>query len=173
MRNPEERARTDSLDRAITYSSLQARGTKLDQLWQTRGRCRGIHVDENWYGYGDLPYDLAIDTALADWLVEGTRELGLRAKGVGYDGFPIDAGTIVAHAGLGPWEAPSAGDCREQPLPRLRDHPPAGRDGGAGGNPHGPAGRGRRGGRPLRVDLHPRDRHRRRSHRQPARRGMD
>ena len=28
----------------------------------------------------------------------------------------------------------------------YENHPPAGRDGGAGGNPHGPAGRGRRGG---------------------------
>ena len=74
----------------------------LDQLWQTRGRCRGIHVDENWYEFGDLPYDLSIDTKLARRLVEGTREMGITAKGVDYDGFPIDAGTIVAHAGLNP-----------------------------------------------------------------------
>ena len=74
----------------------------LDQLWQTRGRCRGIHVDENWYEFGDLPYDLSIDTELALRLVEGTREMGITAKGVDYDGFPVDAGTIVAHAGLDP-----------------------------------------------------------------------
>ena len=74
----------------------------LDQLWQARERCRGIHVDENWYEYGDLPFDLSIDTALSHRLVEETRALGIAAKGVDYDGFPIDAGTIAAHAFLDP-----------------------------------------------------------------------
>ena len=92
-----DRARPDAL---LVYSTQWI--AVLDQLWQTRGRCRGIHVDENWYEYGDLPYDLAIDTELAGRLVEGTREMGITAKGVDYDGFPIDAGTIVASAGLDP-----------------------------------------------------------------------
>ena len=92
-----DRARPDTL---LVYSTQWV--AVLDQLWQMRGRCRGIHVDENWYEYGDLPYDLAIDTELAGRLVEGTREMGITAKGVDYDGFPIDAGTIVAHAGLDP-----------------------------------------------------------------------
>ena len=92
-----DRARPDTL---LVYSTQWI--AVLDQLWQARGRCRGIHVDENWYEYGDLPYDLAIDTELSRRLVEGTREMGLTAKGVDYDGFPIDAGTIVAHAGLDP-----------------------------------------------------------------------
>lgn len=92
-----DRARPDAL---LVYSTQWV--AVLDQLWQMRGRCRGIHVDENWYEYGDLPYDLAIDTELAGRLVEGTREMGITAKGVDYDGFPIDAGTIVACAGLDP-----------------------------------------------------------------------
>ena len=92
-----DRARPDAL---LVYSTQWV--AVLDQLWQMRGRCRGIHVDENWYEYGDLPYDLAIDTELAGRLVEGTREMGMTAKGVDYDGFPIDAGTIVACAGLDP-----------------------------------------------------------------------
>ena len=92
-----DRARPDTL---LVYSTQWI--AVLDQLWQTRGRCRGIHVDENWYEYGDLPYDLSIDTDLANRLVEGTRGMGITAKGVDYDGFPIDAGTIVAHAGLDP-----------------------------------------------------------------------
>ena len=65
-----------------------------------RGRCRGIHADENWYEYGDLPHDLAIDTEPAGRLGEGTREMGFTAKGVDYDDLPIDADTIVPHAGL-------------------------------------------------------------------------
>ena len=92
-----DRARPDTL---LVYSTQWI--AVLDQLWQTRARCRGIHVDENWYEYGDLPYDLAIDIELAGRLVEGTRDMGITTKGVDYDGFPIDAGTIAAHAGLDP-----------------------------------------------------------------------
>ena len=93
----------------------------LDQLWQARERCRGIHVDENWYEYGDLPFDLSIDTALSHRLVEETRALGIAAKEVDYDGFPIDAGTIAAHCVPGPGQALPDGHRREQPLPRLRN----------------------------------------------------
>ena len=99
-----ERARA-ALDRSrpdilLVYSTRWM--AVLDQLWQARERCRGIHVDENWYEYGDLPFDLSIDTALAHRLVEETRALGIAAKGVDYDGFPIDAGTVAAHAFLDP-----------------------------------------------------------------------
>ena len=92
-----DRSRPDTL---LVYSTHWI--AVLDQLWQTRGRCRGVHVDETWHEYGDLPYDLSIDTELALRLVEGTREMGITAKGVDYDGFPVDAGTIVAHGGLDP-----------------------------------------------------------------------
>ena len=92
-----DRSRPDTL---LVYSTQWM--AVLDQLWQTRERCRGVHVDENWYEYGDLAFALTIDTALAHRLVEGTRALGITAKGVDYDGFPIDAGTIVAHAFLDP-----------------------------------------------------------------------
>lgn len=92
-----DRSRPDTL---LVYSTRWI--AVLDQLWQARERCRGIHVDENWYEYGDLPFDLSIDTALARRLVEETRALGITAKGVDYDGFPIDAGTVTAHAFLDP-----------------------------------------------------------------------
>ncbi len=68
----------------------------LDELWQTRARVAGVHVDENWYDYGDLPYDIPVDRALAEACVEGCRAIGIAAKGVDYDDFPIDSGTIVA-----------------------------------------------------------------------------
>ena len=92
-----DRSRPDTL---LVYSTRWI--AVLDQLWQARERCRGIHVDENWHEYGDLPFDLSIDTALARRLVEETRALGITAKGVDYDGFPIDAGTVTAHAFLDP-----------------------------------------------------------------------
>jgi 2-aminophenol/2-amino-5-chlorophenol 1,6-dioxygenase subunit alpha len=68
----------------------------LDELWLTRRRSQGVHVDENWYEYGDLPYDIVIDTELAHACVAACPRVGVHAKGVNYDGFPIDTGTIVA-----------------------------------------------------------------------------
>ena len=69
----------------------------LDELWQLRERVNGVHVDENWYEYGDLAFDLVIDTAVTELCIERTPAIGVRSKGVDYDGFPIDTGTIVAN----------------------------------------------------------------------------
>lgn len=69
----------------------------LDQLWQARPRTVGMHVDENWYEYGDLQFDISVDVALAEACIAGSAEVGVRAKGVDYDQFPIDTGTIVAN----------------------------------------------------------------------------
>ena len=76
----------------------------LDQLWQTRPRLTGLHVDENWYEYGDLEFDIAIDTPLAQACVRAAGDIGVKSKEVDYDGFPIDTGTIV----MSKFFAPSA-----------------------------------------------------------------
>jgi 2-aminophenol/2-amino-5-chlorophenol 1,6-dioxygenase alpha subunit len=73
----------------------------LDQLWLTRKRSQGLHVDENWYEFGDLPYDIHADTELAHACVAASPRRGVHARGVNYDGFPIDTGTIVACTLLG------------------------------------------------------------------------
>jgi 2-aminophenol/2-amino-5-chlorophenol 1,6-dioxygenase alpha subunit len=74
----------------------------LDQLWQTRPRVTGVHVDENWHEYDDLPYDVKIDTRLAKACVSAASKAGVKSKAVNYDGFPIDTGTIVAANFLNP-----------------------------------------------------------------------
>ena len=74
----------------------------LDQLWQTRPQVSGLHVDENWYEYGDLPFEMKIDTELAEAVIASTQEFKVRSKGVNYEGFPIDTGTIVANNYLNP-----------------------------------------------------------------------
>jgi ABC-type branched-subunit amino acid transport system permease subunit/aromatic ring-opening dioxygenase catalytic subunit (LigB family) len=74
----------------------------LDQLWQSRARLSGTHVDENWHEYGELPYDMTIDTALTEAAVKACAGLGVSAKAIDYDQFPIDSGTIVANALLNP-----------------------------------------------------------------------
>jgi 2-aminophenol/2-amino-5-chlorophenol 1,6-dioxygenase alpha subunit len=68
----------------------------LDQLWQTRPRLQGVHVDENWYEWGDLAFDISIDVTFAEACITRANQTGLRSKSVNYDGFPIDTGTIVA-----------------------------------------------------------------------------
>lgn len=74
----------------------------LDELWQTRPHVKGLHVDENWYEYGDLPFEIEIDTELAEAIIASTQEFKVRSKGVNYEGFPIDTGTIVANNYLNP-----------------------------------------------------------------------
>ncbi len=68
----------------------------LDQLWITRERSVGLHVDENWHEWGELPFDIYSDTQLAKACVEGSPGVGVHARGVDYDAFPIDTGTITA-----------------------------------------------------------------------------
>jgi 2-aminophenol/2-amino-5-chlorophenol 1,6-dioxygenase alpha subunit len=76
--------------------------TVLDELWQTRPYSTGLHVDENWYEYGDLQMNLRIDVSLANACIAAANEAGIRSKPVDYEGFPIDTGTIVAGAFLNP-----------------------------------------------------------------------
>ena len=73
----------------------------LDELWLTRRRSEGVHVDENWYEHGELRHDLYADTELAQACVAASPGIGVKSRGVDYDGFPIDTGTIVASQLLG------------------------------------------------------------------------
>lgn len=85
-------------DAVVIYSTQWI--AVLDQLWQTRPRLKGSHVDENWHEYGDLPFDITVDVDLAGACIKGTAAAGLKAKGVDYDQFPVDTGTIVANGFL-------------------------------------------------------------------------
>lgn len=74
----------------------------LDQLWQTRARLEGVHVDETWHEYGEIPFSLRVDTRFAEACVARATETGTRSRGVDYDAFPIDTGTLVASRYLDP-----------------------------------------------------------------------
>ncbi|MFT5350217.1 MAG: 2-aminophenol/2-amino-5-chlorophenol 1,6-dioxygenase alpha subunit, partial [Gammaproteobacteria bacterium] len=89
-----------SPDTIVVYSTQWI--AVLDQLWQTRAQLKDVHVDENWHEYGDLPFEINTDTELAEACVAATNEEGIKAKGVDYDKFPIDTGTIVAANFLNP-----------------------------------------------------------------------
>jgi 2-aminophenol/2-amino-5-chlorophenol 1,6-dioxygenase alpha subunit len=86
-------------DAVLVYSTQWI--AVLDELWLTRRRSTGIHVDENWYEFGDLPFDIHTDSELATACVAACPKIGIHARGVDYDGFPIDSGTIAAAGLLG------------------------------------------------------------------------
>lgn len=70
----------------------------LDELWQTRPHSTGLHVDENWYEYGDLEINLRADVDLAKACIAAATAAGIRSRAVDYSDFPIDSGTIAANA---------------------------------------------------------------------------
>ncbi|MEW6299782.1 MAG: 2-amino-5-chlorophenol 1,6-dioxygenase subunit alpha [Thermodesulfobacteriota bacterium] len=106
----------ERLRRALRQVGEQVRGLKPDVLaiystqwvsvlghsFQTHPNPKGVHVDENWYEFGDLPFDLRVDTALGTRAAEIAASLGLATKTVNYDGFPLDTGTLVALRFLNP-----------------------------------------------------------------------
>lgn len=87
-------------DTIVVYSNQWM--AVMDQLWQTRAHISGLLVDQNWHEYGELPYDIHIDKIYAEAAIQGTIDNGVKAKGVDYDEFPIDVGTIIASNFLNP-----------------------------------------------------------------------
>lgn len=83
-------------DAVLVYSTQWM--AVLDQQWLTRKRSHGTHVDENWHEYGSQPFDITADTELAHACVAASARIGVHARGVNYDAFPIDTGTITACA---------------------------------------------------------------------------
>jgi hypothetical protein len=125
----------------------------LDELWQTRPHSSGLHVDENWYEYGDLNFDITIDRDLAVACVEGSKEVGISAKAVDYDGFPIDSGSIVMANSLDPEHRLQVRVGVEQSLPRRGNYREAGGNGGPHGKRPGQTDCGRGRGRAVRINL--------------------
>ncbi len=95
------RAIADARPDAIVLYSTQWIAV-LDQLWQTRRRINGLHVDENWHELGNLRFDIRIDCSLAGACIKAANEAGMRSRAVDYDGFPVDTGTIVAQNFINP-----------------------------------------------------------------------
>lgn len=71
--------------------------TVLGHQFQCDPRLHGTVTDPNWYrfDYGRVPYNLTIDTNLADRWAAAAAKAGLQARRTNYPGFPIDTGTAV------------------------------------------------------------------------------
>jgi len=74
----------------------------LGTSFQVQAHPAGVHVDENWYEFGDLPFDFKVDGQLGTKFAEEVVRAGIPTKTVNYDHFPIDTGTIVALKFLNP-----------------------------------------------------------------------
>lgn len=74
----------------------------LDQLWQLRAHSTGLHVDENWYAYGDMQMDLRADVAVGQACIDAANAAEIKSRAVDYEEFPIDSGTIAANGFVNP-----------------------------------------------------------------------
>jgi 2-aminophenol/2-amino-5-chlorophenol 1,6-dioxygenase alpha subunit len=68
----------------------------IGHLFQTDPQPKFVLVDQNWYEYGEIPYEFRIDPAFGELYCRLCREHGMQAATVNYRGFPIDTGTVVA-----------------------------------------------------------------------------
>lgn len=57
----------------------------------------GEHVDDNWYDFGPIVYDLRFDPKMVDDCAQAAQFRGYQVKSMDFVGFPIDTGTLVAH----------------------------------------------------------------------------
>ncbi len=89
-----DRFKAEGVERVIYYSTQWI--SVLGHLYQAKKDLNGLHVDENWYAMGDLPFDFKIDVPFAEKLAKEAAAQGYQTKLVDYEGFPVDTGTIVA-----------------------------------------------------------------------------
>jgi 2-aminophenol/2-amino-5-chlorophenol 1,6-dioxygenase alpha subunit len=87
-------------ERILYYSTgwLSVLGTSL----QAGTNLRGMHVDENWYELGDLPFDFKVDLDFVRQVAPALREAGFALAEVDFEGFPVDTPTIVADRLINP-----------------------------------------------------------------------
>lgn len=74
----------------------------IGHLFQTDPKPKWVLVDQNWYEFGEIPYEFRIDPAFGESYSRVCKDLGMQAATVDYHGFPIDPGTVVALKLLNP-----------------------------------------------------------------------
>ena len=80
-------------DTVIVYSTGWI--AVVDQLWLSRPHMEGRFVDHTWHEFGHIDWQIDIDADLAHRTAVATTEIDVKSRGVDFDHFPIDAGTIV------------------------------------------------------------------------------
>ncbi len=89
-----DRFQAEGVQRVVYYSTQWI--SVLGHLYQAKKDLKGLHVDDNWYALGDLPFDFKVDVPFAQKIAQNATDAGYQTKLVDYEGFPVDTGTIVA-----------------------------------------------------------------------------
>src|SRR5215813_4945789 len=100
MQQAGERVKALEPDVLVLYSTQWI--SVLGHSFQTNPHPRGLHVDDNWYEFGDFPFDLRVDVALGTRAAAIASSLDLATKTVNYEGFPIDTGVLVTQRFVNP-----------------------------------------------------------------------
>jgi 2-aminophenol/2-amino-5-chlorophenol 1,6-dioxygenase alpha subunit len=87
---------TESGIRKLFFLSTQWRSV-LGHSFLRGPSGKGQHVDENWYDFGPIDYELQFDPVMVDECARAAQIRGHQIKSIDYPGFPIDTGTLVAH----------------------------------------------------------------------------
>lgn len=74
----------------------------IGHLFQVDPQPKWVLVDQNWYQFGEIPYQFRIDPGFGKLYSRICSEHGMQASTVSYRGFPIDTGTVVALKLLNP-----------------------------------------------------------------------
>ena len=74
----------------------------IGHLFQIDPQPKWVLVDQNWYQFGEIPYEFRIDPEFGKLYCALCKDLGMQAATVDYRGFPIDPGTVVALKLLNP-----------------------------------------------------------------------
>jgi len=74
----------------------------IGHLFQTDPKPKWVLVDQNWYEFGEIPYEFRIDPAFGELYAHTCKDLGMQAATVNYHGFPMDPGTVIALKLLNP-----------------------------------------------------------------------
>jgi 2-aminophenol/2-amino-5-chlorophenol 1,6-dioxygenase alpha subunit len=94
-----ELARSNA-DLLLVYSTQWL--SVIGHLFQTDPRPKWLHVDQNWYEFGEIAYEFPVDAEFGKAYSQEAAASGLTASTVNYHGFPVDTGTIVALKLLNP-----------------------------------------------------------------------
>jgi 2-aminophenol/2-amino-5-chlorophenol 1,6-dioxygenase alpha subunit len=77
----------------------------IGHLMQVDPNPKWVLVDQNWYEFGEIPYEFRVDPEFGALYCSLAKEAGLQAAVVNYHGFPMDTGTVVALKLLNPHNA--------------------------------------------------------------------
>lgn len=80
-------------DTVLVYSSRWL--AVVDQQWLTRPHMTGRYVDPTFHDLGHIDWEIGVDLPVTERAIPMTSDFGVRSRGVNYDEFPIDPGTIV------------------------------------------------------------------------------